>query len=90
MAYYVYVLSSPARVLYIGVTNNLDRRMEEHRENINSFSARYKLRQLVYYEEYSLIEDAIEREKQLKRWVRVKKVALIEKVNPKWRDLSEE
>jgi putative endonuclease len=91
MPYYVYVLSSPAQVLYIGITNSLDRRIGEHRESIaSSFSARYKLKKLVYYEEYSGIEDAIAREKQLKGWLRSKKIALIESVNPEWRDLTEE
>jgi putative endonuclease len=91
MPYYVYILSSPAQVLYIGITNNLDRRMKEHREGTASrFSARYKLKKLVYFEEHSPIEDAIAREKQLKGWVRAKKIALIESGNPEWRDLSEE
>lgn len=87
--FYVYILSNEARTLYIGVTNNLDRRMNEHKNKlINGFTKKYNLTKLVYYETTCDVRDAIEREKQLKGWLRVKKIALIEEVNPGWDDLS--
>ena len=88
--YYVYILASKKHgVLYIGVTNNLKRRVFEHKENRNKgFSWRYNVKRLVYYETYSSIRDAIVREKRLKKWNRTWKVELIEKENPDWEDLS--
>ena len=77
-------------VLYIGVTNNLSRRLCEHRnEEIEGFTKRYHLHKLVFFEEFSNIKDAISCEKRLKHWIRAKKNALIEFQNPNWRDLSE-
>jgi len=88
--YYVYILASISRVLYIGVTNNLERRLYEHRQKlIPGFTAKYHVTRLVYFEQSGAIRDAIAREKQLKGWRRAKKIALIESVNPSWRELSE-
>ena len=88
--YYIYILTNKTnRVLYIGVTNNLPRRLYEHQNKlIDGFTKRYNLNKLVYFEEYSEIEIAIAREKQLKGWVRCKKNDLIESVNPSWNDLG--
>ena len=89
--YYVYVMANPARTLYIGVTNDLERRVYEHKTgSIPGFTSRYGLTRLVYYEETESIEAAITREKQLKGWLRRKKLELIECMNPDWRDLSQE
>lgn len=87
--YYVYILASHSRCLYIGVTNDLLRRLWEHKEKvIDGFSARYATTSLVYYEATGDVRSAITREKQLKRWRREKKTALIERENPAWRDLA--
>jgi putative endonuclease len=88
--YYVYFLASVKRVLYIGVTSKLDRRLAQHRAHMypQAFTARYNVTRLVYFEEYMRIQDAIAREKQVKAWRRSKKVALIERKNPEWRDLA--
>lgn len=88
--YYTYIMSGHRKCLYIGVTNNLLRRVYEHKEkrNPSSFTARYNIKQLVYFEAHQSIEAAIEREKQLKRWSRSKKIWLIKKFNPAWRDLA--
>jgi len=90
-AYHVYILASASRVLYIGVTGNLLRRVREHREaSIPGFTARYRVKELVYLEAFGDIRMAIAREKQLKGWLRSRKIALIESFNPHWRDLSNE
>ena len=87
--YYVYILSSFSRVLYTGVTNDLERRMYEHKNHIlPGFSDKYNVNRLVYLEEFQYISDAIAREKEIKGWVRKKKVALIEGENPTWADLA--
>ena len=90
-AFYVYVLTSVNRkVMYVGVTNNLDNRVAEHRSGKGSaFTQRYRVRTLVHAEEYRHIEDAIVREKEIKGWRRSKKDALIEATNPTWADLPE-
>ena len=91
--YYVYILTNKYnRVLYTGVTKDLERRLYEHRHNPDkkSFSYRYNTYKLVYYEFGESVYDAIEREKQIKGYRREKKVALIEKMNPQWKDLSED
>jgi putative endonuclease len=76
-------------VLYIGVTNSLSRQTWKHREGIGaSFPARYQCQKLIYYEHYRDIRDAIARESQLKTWSRAKKVALINRINPRWSDLG--
>ena len=88
---YVYCMANNNNnVLYIGVTNNLERRVWEHKNhsNPNSFTSKYNCNKLVYYEYANSIEGAIEREKQLKNWKRQWKNELIEKMNPNWLDLS--
>lgn len=89
--YYVYILTNHTKTtLYIGVTNNLERRLYEHKNKlIDGFSKRYNLNKLVYYEETTSIVSAIEREKQLKGYTRSKKDTLIITKNPYWEDLSE-
>lgn len=89
--YYVYILTNEHNhVLYTGITNNLERRVYEHRHNQDkkSFTYRYKVKKLVYFEEGDSAEGAIQREKQIKGYGRKKKLALIEKMNPEWKDLS--
>ena len=88
--YYVYIIASKSKVLYIGVTNSLVRRIWEHKNNfnLNSFSCKYHCHKLVYFEHYEDINAAIAREKQMKKWRREKKVTLIEKENNRWADLS--
>ena len=90
--YYVYVLTNRKRgVLYTGMTNDLERRVYEHREKlIPGFARKYNLTKLVYFEEITDVNAAIKREKQIKGWLRKKKIALIESRNPNWNDLSEE
>ena len=87
--YWVYIITNkPRGVLYIGVTGGIDDRMEGHVSGQGSkFSAKYKLKLLVYYEEFQYVQDAIAREKQLKRWHREWKINLIEKSNPNWVNL---
>jgi putative endonuclease len=87
--YFVYILSNKSKVLYIGLTNDLNRRIYEHKNKlIDGFSKRYNLTKLVYFEQTNDINSAIKREKQLKNWHRQWKINLIESVNPNWRDLS--
>ena len=87
--YYVYILTNKSKTLYIGVTNNLERRVHEHKNKlIEGFTKKYNLDKLVYYEVLNNIEDAIRREKQLKNWHREWKINLIESVNKDWKDLS--
>ena len=87
--YFVYILASRSRCLYIGVTNNLWRRMWEHREaRVEGFSSRYHTKTLVFFEATVDVRSAIAREKELKGWRREKKLALIERDNPAWRDLA--
>ncbi|MFQ5799118.1 MAG: GIY-YIG nuclease family protein [Bacteroidota bacterium] len=89
--YYVYVMSNRSRTLYTGVTNNLLRRVDEHkRKLVPGFTRKYNIIRLVYYEATTDIGVAIAREKQIKGWLRAKKIALIESLNPKWEDLSVE
>ena len=88
--YYVYIVASRSRTLYTGVTNNLLRRIAEHKEGLFlGFTKRYKIHRLVYYEVFSDIRAAIVREKQVKSWKREQRVALIEKKNRVWADLTE-
>jgi putative endonuclease len=87
--YYIYIMSSKSRTLYTGVTNDLRRRVYEHKHKLTSgFTAKYNITQLVYYEATSDIRSAITREKQIKGWLRAKKVASVESINPGWQDLS--
>lgn len=89
--YYVYIMTNKSRTLYTGVTNNLERRVHEHKEKIVSgFTSKYNITRLVYFEETNDVSIAIAREKQVKGWLRARKIALIESVNPEWRDLSED
>jgi putative endonuclease len=89
--YYVYILASKTRRLYIGVTNDLRRRVWEHRHKITKgFAERYRINRLVHYEATTSIESAILREKRLKSWPRIWKIRLIEGHNPEWKDLAEE
>jgi len=86
---YIYILSNKSKTLYVGVTNDLKRRASEHKVNsIKGFTARYNINILVYFEEFSNIRYAIRREKQIKGWLRKRKVELIETLNPNWIDLS--
>ena len=88
--YFVYILSNwNDSVLYIGVTSNLPRRLYEHRNGLaDGFTKKYNVHKLVYYEHTNDVYSAISREKQLKKWVRSKKNALISKINPAWADLA--
>lgn len=90
--YYVYILANKRNgTLYIGVTNDLIRRVYEHRQElIPGFTKTYHIHNLVYYEQGTQISDVVMREKQLKTWNRKWKLALIEKVNPEWKDLWNE
>ena len=89
--YFVYIVASKSRVIYIGLTNNLERRLWEHKQDlIDGFSKQYRCHRLVYYESFDDVRKAIDREKQLKRWSRAKKVWLIERGNPTWEDLADD
>ena len=88
-SYYVYILTNRSGTLYVGVTNDLERRLQEHRTGkAGAFTTRYKLDRLVYIEESNDVRAAIAREKQLKGWTRKRKIALFTEVNPRWLDLS--
>jgi putative endonuclease len=88
--YYVYIMTSPSGTLYTGTTNNLKRRVYEHKHKlIEGFTQKYNVTRLVYFEETGDVSAAIAREKQIKGWRRSKKIALIESLNPKWQDLSD-
>ena len=88
--YHVYVMASRSRVLYIGVTNDLPRRVEEHKRGLTpGFTSRYRVSRLVYFEEFADIRDASAREKELKGWRRSRKLELVDDRNPMWKDLAE-
>jgi putative endonuclease len=87
--FYVYILASYSKRLYVGVTNDLKRRVFEHRTGVHGFTAKYRIRRLVHFEETANPMAAITREKQIKGWLRRKKIALIEETNPIWLDLSD-
>jgi putative endonuclease len=89
--YFVYILASKRNgTLYIGVTNNLIKRVYEHKTDlVDGFTKKYRVHNLIYYEIYNSIDDAIVREKRLKKWKRQWKTELIEKNNPEWMDLYE-
>ncbi len=89
--YYIYIMATKKHgVIYIGVTNDLKKRVFQHKkELIEGFTKRYHIHDLVYFEQTNDINCAIKREKQLKRWKREWKINLIEKINPEWKDLSE-
>jgi len=90
-SYYVYILASKRNgTLYVGVTNNLERRVVEHKtKNSEGFTEKYNVNMLVYFEDTGNVVSAIEREKQIKKWNRKWKIELIEKFNSDWKDLSE-
>ncbi len=89
--YYVYIMANHSKMLYTGVTNNLERRVFEHKNHvIEGYTKKYNIIKLVYYDVTNDVNEAIQREKQIKGWIRKKKIALIESINPTWRDLSEE
>jgi len=87
--YYVYIITNRSKTLYTGVTNDLERRVYEHKQKlVDGFTKKYNLTKLVYYETTDDVRSAIGREKQIKGWLRSKKTTLVESVNPLWRDLS--
>ena len=87
--YYDYILSSKTRRLYVGITSDLERRVQQHKEKlVDGFTSRYNIDRLVHYEETGTVHDAILRERQIKAWRRDKKVSSIESENPAWRDLA--
>ena len=89
--YFVYIMANVSGTLYTGMTGNLERRVAEHKQKlVPGFTARYNITRLVWFESTPDVKSAIAREKQIKGWLRAKKVALIESVNPQWRDLSED
>src|SRR5271167_1474562 len=89
--YFVYIMTNRSKTLYTGVTNNLMRRVRERKTGTGSeFTTKYKLNRLVYFERFEDVHNAIEREKGIKGWLRIKKIALVVSVNPSWKDLSGE
>ncbi len=87
--YYVYIMASKSRVLYVGVTGFLMPRIIQHKTGeVDGFTRRYKVNRLVYYETFQYVNNAIARETEIKKWRREKKVALIEPSNPTWEDLA--
>jgi|SRR5690349_20479873 len=86
--FYVYILAGHSRQLYVGVTNDLLRRLVQHRQGECEFTAKYRIDRLVYFESTANVMGAIAREKQIKSWRRAKKLALIASINPGWDDLS--
>jgi putative endonuclease len=87
--YYVYIMTNNSKTLYTGMTNDLTRRVYEHKQKlIPGFTQKYNITKLVYFEETSDVNAAILREKQIKGWLREKKITLIESMNPEWKDLS--
>ena len=87
--YFVYILSSKMKRLYIGVTNDLERRVAQHkRREVEGFTSRYNIDRLVYYEETNDVWAALNREKQLKGWMRIRKLELVSEMNPEWHDLA--
>ena len=89
--YFVYIMTNRSGTLYVGVTNDLQRRVAQHRTKvIPGFSSKYNIDRLVYFEETEDVRRALEREKQIKGWVRRKKVDLIEGSNPAWTDLAQD
>ena len=88
--YYVYMITNKSKILYTGVSNNLTRRVYEHKHKlVEGFTKKYNIGKLVYFEVFNNVDDAIRREKQIKGWLRKKKITLIESINPQWKDLSD-
>ena len=89
--FFVYIMASKSRRIYCGVTNNIERRVAQHKAGeIKGFTQQYKINRLVYVEVFRMIGNAIRREKEIKHWVRARRVDLIERDNPTWDDLSED
>jgi putative endonuclease len=89
--YYVYIMASKSRVLYVGITNDIWRRVWEHKNDVTpGFTSKYRVHRLVYFESFQYVGNAIAREKRIKGWLREKKGALIRSTNPTWEDLSEQ
>ena len=89
--FYVYIMTNGTGTTYVGMTNDIERRVREHQEGlVHGFTSKYKIRYLVYYEEFKYVYDALAREKQIKNWGTVKKKVLISEANPKWEDLSKD
>jgi putative endonuclease len=89
-SYFVYIMANNGKMLYTGVTSNLEKRVYEHKNHVlKGYTTKYNINRLVYFEETNDILSAIEREKQIKGWLRQKKISLIESVNPGWYDLTE-
>ena len=88
--YYVYILASQkGKVLYVGVTNNLERRVYEHKKGfVECFTQKYHVNKLVYFEQTTDVNVAIEREKQIKSWSRARKVKLVDTINPEWKEIE--
>ena len=87
--YCVYIMASRSRVLYVGVTNDIVRRVDEHKRGlVPSFTSKYHITRLVYFERFADVRDAVAREKEIKGWVRARKIRLIEERNPTWEDLA--
>ena len=89
--FYIYMMTSPSGTLYTGMTNDLLRRVYEHKHKmIEGFTKKYNVTRLVYFEETTNVQTALAREKEIKKWRRSKKIGLIKSLNPKWKDLSED
>ena len=89
MTYYVYILTNKSNTLYVGVTNDLERRINEHSfKYVSGFTSKYNLNKLVFYQEFSAINDAITAEKKIKGWTRKKKMDLVKTINPEFKDLA--
>jgi putative endonuclease len=89
--YYIYIMTSMSGTLYTGITSDLEKRVYQHKQKLaDGFTKRYNVDRLVYYEETTDIEVALEREKEIKGWRRSKKISLIESINPTWKDLAED
>ena len=87
--YFTYIITNRSKTLYTGCTNNIQRRIREHKSGKIGFTSKYRIDKLVYVEEFNSPRDAIVREKQIKGWLRKKKTSLIESINPDWTDLSD-
>ncbi len=87
--YYVYIMTNKSRTLYTGMTNDLERRVYQHKNRlIQGFTYKYNITRLVWYDDFDDVEQAVEGEKKIKGWLRSKKIALIESTNPEWKDLA--
>ena len=88
--YYVYIMTNRSDTLYVGITNNIRRRVYEHKNKlVEGFTKKYNINKLIYYETFADVDSAIAREKSIKGWLRNKKIELIETMNPDWNDLSD-